>query len=311
MTPEPALVKFDAARAALAAAHSVDEVKLIRDQAEAMRAYIKQQRGSLEMQNHAAEIKIRAERRLGEMLADVERSIPGRPAKNTPHDGGNFERTVTNLGIGLTTAERWQEMARVPEPVFEQFVQDTKANSDELTSAAVQRLARGESVHFSSDSPEWYTPSDILRRVVATLGQIDLDPCSNSEIAPNVPAREHFTEALNGLNQPWCGTVFMNPPYGREIDEWIGKLIHEYLAARTEAAIALVPARTDTGWWARLEAFPVCLIRGRLKFISPDGCENSAPFPSAAFYLGPDYQTFHDAFHEIGGIWRMDWEGSE
>lgn len=58
---EVPLVFFDKARQALQEAHSIDEVKKIRDQAEAIRAYIKQQKGSLIMQNQAAEIKIRAE----------------------------------------------------------------------------------------------------------------------------------------------------------------------------------------------------------------------------------------------------------
>jgi len=46
-------------------ATSVDEVKQIRDKAEAMRVYARQAQYTLEMQNMCAEIKLRAERRLG------------------------------------------------------------------------------------------------------------------------------------------------------------------------------------------------------------------------------------------------------
>jgi hypothetical protein len=62
------LMPIEAARRMLAECRSVDPAKQIRDQAEAVRAYLRQQRASSEAQNDAAEIKLRAERRLGELL---------------------------------------------------------------------------------------------------------------------------------------------------------------------------------------------------------------------------------------------------
>lgn len=76
------LVRYDEARRARAAAHTVDEVREIRDQAEALRAYARQA-GDVEMFNWVSEIKLRAERRAGEMLREM-------AARGERHDGRNL-----------------------------------------------------------------------------------------------------------------------------------------------------------------------------------------------------------------------------
>jgi hypothetical protein len=83
---------------------------------------------------------------------------------------------------------------------------------------------------------------------------------------------------------------------------WIDKLVKEYQAGRVTQAIALLPARTDTRWMARLRSFPRCFLRGRLKF---SGCENSAPFPSVVMALGCDLEAFVVAFGDIGDVCRL------
>jgi len=133
------LVHFDTARRELALASSIDEVKTIRDKAEAIRQYIKQQKGSFEMQNQAAEIKLRAERRAGEMLGEREKH---KGAATPLHD----ERALAlpklkELGISEIQSHRWQLEAEIPEEKFEQFIAETKAASDEITSRAALGIA--------------------------------------------------------------------------------------------------------------------------------------------------------------------------
>ena len=62
------LAKYDAACRALAEAKNVDEVRAIRDAADAMRAAARVARNK-QLEVDAAEIRFRAERRLGELIA--------------------------------------------------------------------------------------------------------------------------------------------------------------------------------------------------------------------------------------------------
>jgi phage N-6-adenine-methyltransferase len=164
-------------------------------------------------------------------------------------------------------------------------------------------LLRNGNVHFSSETPEWYTPWDVIERVQSLFGEIDLDPCSNPGV-PIVPALAHFTENTDGLSQPWAGRVYMNPPYGRGIGEWVSKLAESYASGAVTEAVALVPARTDTEWFNQLRDGAVCFIRGRLRFSES---ETGAPFPSAAVYLGNRRDDFAEKFADVGDIWvRVD-----
>lgn len=155
---------------------------------------------------------------------------------------------------------------------------------------------------FTSVTPEWYTPQEIIDLVIEVFDQIDLDPCSNSAGNPNVLAKKHYTAADDGLSQKWEGKIYMNPPYGRGIASWIAKLIEEYENGDVSEAIALVPARTDTAWFQRMNDYVWCAVRGRLKFSSS---ENAAPFPSAVFYLGENISGFYMAFNNQGTIFRQ------
>lgn len=127
---------------------------------------------------------------------------------------------------------------------------------------------------------EWLTPPEIIR----ALGNFDLDPCAPRQ-RPWPTARRHFTIADDGLRQPWCGRVWMNPPYGRETDRWLAKL------ARHGDGIALIFARTETRMffdhiWARASA--VLFLRGRLTFYNADGTKpcNSGGAPSCLVAYG-------------------------
>ena len=132
-------------------------------------------------------------------------------------------------------------------------------------------------VMFSSKTGEWATPQEFFDKLSWRFGPFDLDPCADPT---NTKCANFFTEAENGLAKSWVGfTSFVNPPYGRGIDQWIEKAYNESRNEDTKV-VMLIPARTDTKYWHKyvMKADEVYFVKGRLKF---GDSENSAPFPSA------------------------------
>ncbi len=168
-----------------------------------------------------------------------------------------------------------------------------------LSSPVIKGIDPKKSALFTSNKEDWNTPPTIIKAVELLMGKIDLDPCWNSE--SQVRAHQVFTKDDDGLNHEWNGRVYLNPPYGRVAPLWIDKLLHEYRSGRTTEAVALLPARTDTAWFQKMAGFPVCFIKGRLKF---SNSTNSAPFPSAVFYLGPNEDQFKTIFGKIGQVYN-------
>lgn len=142
---ETALVHYNQARRALQRAVAFDEVKAIRDKAERLRVYSRQVGESLDAQNNWAEIKLRAERRAGEMLREGKenghRATPGRPEK-TNQDDWFSKPTLAEIGITQNQSTRWQSIANIPEEEFEEVIQQTKEAGQELTETAFLRVVK-------------------------------------------------------------------------------------------------------------------------------------------------------------------------
>ena len=127
---------------------------------------------------------------------------------------------------------------------------------------AAHRKRRERNVLFRSDSCEWSTPQETFDELEREFG-FTLDVCATAD---NTKCQQFYTKADNGLQQPWTGVCFMNPPYGREIGPWIEKAHTAALDGAT--VVCLVPARTDTAWWQDhvFQAQEVRFLRGRLRF---------------------------------------------
>jgi hypothetical protein len=163
--PEALLVRCEAAERALAEAQTIIEVKGIRDQAEALRQCARIAGFGLEYQNWVAEIKIRAERRAGEMLEELVPSTGGRPRKNLDTvDGFAPPSTLAELGITYYQSRRWRLEASVPEEDFNRYVASVLANGDELTSAGLLCLAEELKYQKQKDSSTEAEPAAARRK---------------------------------------------------------------------------------------------------------------------------------------------------
>ena len=114
----------------------------------------------------------------------------------------------------------------------------------------------------------WLTPPPLLKR----LGQFDLDPSAPID-RPWDTAKKHYTIIDDGLTKDWAGRVWLNPPYGKRLPEWMERMrLHNN-------GLALTPCRTDTEWflasvWGGANA--VLFLSGRIKFFRPDGTQGSS-----------------------------------
>ncbi len=110
----------------------------------------------------------------------------------------------------------------------------------------------------------WLTPPEI----VTALGDFDLDPCGKE--GWSTAKRVYLTD---GLDRPWQGRVWLNPPYGPELGRWLHAL------ALHGNGIAICFARTETRAffdWVWPRASGILFIEGRLHFYRSDGIRAKA-----------------------------------
>jgi len=153
----------------------------------------------------------------------------------------------------------------------------------------------------SSETVEHYTPLYIVDAARRVLGGIDLDPASCAMAQDLIKAEvwygENSSDGEDGLEEPWGGRVFLNPPGGRVSEKglgtssnaalWWAKLASEWQAGEVEAAIFVgftleilrsaqaldVPQPLD---------FPICVPKSRIKFDTPVYSDQGEPYQREA-----------------------------
>ncbi len=259
------------------------------------------------MANWAAEIRIRAERKLGEMLkAQKEAGLMnkgGRPSENQSSDTTGL--TLSEAGISRDLSSRAQAIAAVPESEFEQTIAEHRGQQTELTSATMHKLTESGKAHVSHNSGEneWYTPPDYIEAARKVMGGIDLDPASSKIANQTVKAAKYFTAENNGLEKKWKGRVWINPPYAQPLINEFSKKICESLESM-EQAIVLVNNATETSWFQNMAkvSASICFVDKRIRFLDPAGKPGAPLQGQAALYFGGNIKKFVAEYARFGVV---------
>lgn len=123
----------------------------------------------------------------------------------------------------------------------------------------------------------WLTPLWLIN----SLGKFDFDPCGYEGHA----TAKKINTTEDGLIIPWEGRVWLNPPYGKDIQKWIHKFVDH------GKGIALVFARTDTHWFQGYSKLCdwIFFLKGRIKFLDAEFKESTnAGHGSVLFGFGKE-----------------------
>lgn len=133
------IIRLDHARQALAEANTLPDIKQVRDKAEALRAYARSAGMNLAAQNEFAALKLAAERKAGQLLADeLNHGDQSRFSCTSP---SSQRATLDSLGITKDASSRWQRLARIPDADFNTFLANTLSADRELTQHSALKLA--------------------------------------------------------------------------------------------------------------------------------------------------------------------------
>ena len=128
---------------------------------------------------------------------------------------------------------------------------------------------------YGKRGDNWSTPTDFYEKLNDEF-HFSVDVAASDE---NSKCERYYTVKSNGLAQDWTGeTVWCNPPYGRQIRQWVCKAYSTVREGKS-TVVMLLPARTDTEWfhdyvYGKAE---IRFVKGRLKFGNVD---QRARFPS-------------------------------
>lgn len=157
----------------------------------------------------------------------------------------------------------------------------------------------------ASKSVSWVTP----RWILDPLGEFDLDPCTPDEM-PWSTAKVRYTKGQDGLQQPWHGRVWLNPPFDKHNRRAFLKRMAEH-----GNGIALVAASTEVKWfkeWIWKHATSILFLSERPYFHYPDGRRGEAnsgcSICLAGFGLVNDLALKHSG---LGQFQRIESRGLE
>lgn len=183
----------------------------------------------------------------------------------------------------------------------------------EVIASAAEAIAKGQPlqdeqnakkphVTHNSGNDEWYTPKQFTEAARVVMGSIDVDPASSEIANQTVQAKTFYTAETNGLDKPWPGNVWLNPPYSQPLlGQFIDTLLEKLESGEVKQAIVLLNNATETAVHQKImqRAAKVCFPRGRIKFLDEAGQPVNSPLQGQMIvYLGTRVGLF--PFNRIG-----------
>ena len=264
----------------------------------------------VEASNNLAEARVRIERATGGMIPRLQ--AEGVLASNgdnrfTKTLGGAMS-TLSDFQITRDQSSLWQKLARIPDDIEEDYYATTKEGGGVISANGLLMYAKGlnDQLIQQSNSNEWYTPAKYIEAARRVMGSIDVDPASNPVANEVIKAAEYYTIETNGLDKPWPGNVWLNPPYGKLSGHFVEILIDQFSQGITRQAVVLVNSHaTETGWFAPLWNYLLCFTDHRIDFYSLTGAKNGSTHGSVFAYLGDRQRAFYDEFKEFGHVAKL------
>ena len=176
----------------------------------------------------------------------------------------------------------------------------SRTEPEELTQAAIIRgPQQGPPPISTGGAIEWYTPPQYIEAARRVMGSIDLDPATSEVAQATVQAGTYYTKETNGLDKPWLGNVWCNPPYSSELINAFTARIVEH----GEQWLVLTNNGTDTRWGQALlrACTAVCFTDHRIRFHNEDGEPQGPAMQGQMFtYYGPNTEQFTAEFGAFG-----------
>lgn len=200
-------------------------------------------------------------------------------------------------GISQQQVSRWKTRLDDAERYANRLIQAARKKADLAAADNFRGLGTGDN--------EWFTPVQYIAAAREVMGEIDLDPASHPAAQKTVDALNFFTATENGLEQPWHGRVWLNPPYAAAlITQFVNKLVQEVSDRNVQQAIMLTHNYTDSAWFHHAEASAdlLCFTRGRVRFVDIYGIECAPTQGQVFFYFGPEIDRFREVFSRFGFV---------
>lgn len=170
-------------------------------------------------------------------------------------------------------------------------------------------------INQTSNNVEWYTPWKIIECARELMGGIDLDPfsCEKANERPEGQLAKNFY-FKNGLTNAWGGNLWINHPWGRDMNSRVvERVCREYMSRnRTMIQACMITfASTSEGWFRPLMDYPQFFFTGRTNYLDSTTMRpvKGVPKGSVITYFPPKGMLWETAIHKLERTFGQEFEG--